>query len=92
MPKHSDAALEHIRRMETRIARQTELVEKLSNSDEDASAAGKRVKFLKSVLSEMRLQLGQLTATRADASRKSAAPRRAKLPRKKMARQLPSGG
>jgi len=83
MPKHLDAALEHIRRMETRIARQSELMERLSNSGEDTSAASERLQLLKSVLGEMRLQLGQLTPTKADASRKSAAPRRPKPPNKK---------
>ena len=83
MPKHLDAALEHIRVMETRIARQSELVERLSNSGEDTSAAKEQLQLLKSVLIEMRLQLGQLTPTEADASRKSVAPRYPKRPKKK---------
>ena len=83
MPKYSESALEHIRVMETRIARQTELVERLQNLGEDSSEATERLKLLKSVLTEMRSQLGQLTPTDADIHRKSPSPKRPRQPRKK---------
>lgn len=83
MPKYSESALEHIRVMETRIARQTELVERLQNSGEDSSEATKRLELLKSVLTEMRSQLGPLTPTDADIRRKSPSPERPRQPRKK---------
>jgi hypothetical protein len=83
MPKYSESALSHIRVMETRIARQVELVERLRNSGEDTSEAMKRLELLESVLAEMRSQLSQLTPTAADAKRKSATPKRPPQPRKK---------
>jgi hypothetical protein len=83
MPKHLDVALEHLRRMETRIARQSELVEKLSNSGKDTSAARERLQLLKSVLIEMRAQLGQLAQTEADTKRPTSASKRPQAPKKK---------
>jgi hypothetical protein len=83
MPKHLDTALEHLRRMETRIARQSELVEKLSNSGKDTSAARGRLQLLKSVLIEMRAQLSQLAQTEADTKRPTAASKRPQAPKKK---------
>ena len=83
MAKHSDPALEHIRLMETRIARQTEVLEKLRDSGEDAAAAAQRLELLKSVLTEMRLQLGQLAQTDADKKRKAAPPKGLRAPDKK---------
>ena len=82
MPKYSNPALEHIRMMETRIARQIALVEKLRKSGEDPSGAQQRLELLKSVLIEVRSQLGPLNPTDADRNRKSQSPRRSGPPRK----------
>jgi hypothetical protein len=83
MPKQLDPALEHLRRMENRVAQQTKLVEKLRKSGEDTTAAIQRLDLLKSALTEMRLQLGQLARTKADAKRKAAAPKQSPAPKKK---------
>lgn len=83
MPKQLDAAREHVRLMEDRIAQQSKVVEKLRKSGEDATAAIRRLELLKSVLTEMRLQLGQLAETEADKKRKAAPPKRPRAPKKK---------
>jgi uncharacterized membrane protein YccC len=81
MPKQLDAAREHVRLMEDRIAQQSRVVEELRKSGEDDTEAIRRLELLKSVLTEMRLQLGQLAETDADKKRKAAPPKMSKRPR-----------
>ena len=53
--------------MEARIKTQSALVERLSQSGEDASDAVKRLDLLLSALEKMKLQLGRLAQTAMDA-------------------------
>lgn len=57
------AAMEHIRRMETRIANQKLAIERLRIERRDTSDAMRRLALLHAALSEMRTQLAQLTPT-----------------------------
>lgn len=58
------AAIEHIRRMETRIANQELTIERLRIERRDISDAMRRLALLHAALAEMRTQLAQLTPTR----------------------------
>jgi len=69
--------------METRIARQTTLVEPLKGSGQDVAEATKRLELLKSVLTEMRSQLGQLVQTEAGTKRPTVVSKRPPAPKKK---------
>ena len=57
------AAIEHIRRMEARIANQTLAIERLRIERRDISDATRRLALLRAALAEMRIQLAQLTPT-----------------------------
>jgi len=73
----------NLRVMETRIARQTTLVEPLKGSGQDVAEATKRLELLKSVLTEMRSQLGQLVQTEAGTKRPTVVSKRPPAPKKK---------
>jgi hypothetical protein len=62
------AAIEHVRVMEARIAKQESAIERLRMMREDSSDAERRLRLLHAALAEMRTQLGQLTPTREQAS------------------------
>jgi hypothetical protein len=57
------AAIEHIRRMESRISNQKFAIERLRLEGRDTSDAMRRLKLLHAALAEMRSQLAQLTPT-----------------------------
>ena len=57
------AAIEHIRRMETRISNQKLAIERLRIERRDISDAMQRLALLHGALAEMRTQLAQLTPT-----------------------------
>ena len=57
------AAIEHIRVMEDRMAKQDVAIERLRMMREDSSDAERRLRLLRAALAEMRIQLGQLTPT-----------------------------
>ena len=57
------AAIEHIRVMEGRIAKQEAAIERLKVQREDTADAQQRVRLLGAALQEMRIQLAQLTPT-----------------------------
>jgi hypothetical protein len=57
------AAIEHIRRMESRISNQKLAIERLRLEGRDTSDATRRLKLLHAALAEMRSQLAQLTPT-----------------------------
>jgi hypothetical protein len=57
------AAIEHIRVMEARIAKQESAIERLRMRREELSDAERRLKLLRAALEEMRIQLAQLTPT-----------------------------
>ena len=59
----STAALEHIRLMEARIARQTALIVELRESGQDTLEAARRLALLHRALEEMRLLIGGLLPT-----------------------------
>ena len=59
----STAALEHIRLMEARIARQTALIVELRESGQDTLEAARRLVLLHRALEEMRLLIGGLLPT-----------------------------
>jgi DNA repair exonuclease SbcCD ATPase subunit len=58
------AAIEHIRVMEARIAKQDSAIERLRMMRENSSDAERRLKLLRAALAEMRTQLAQLTPTK----------------------------
>ena len=58
-----DAAIEHIRRMETRISNQKLAIERLRIERRDIADATRRLALLHAALEEMRIQLAQLTPT-----------------------------
>jgi hypothetical protein len=62
------AAIEHIRVMEARIAKQESAIERLRMMHEDSSDAERRLMLLRAALAEMRTQLAQLTPTREQVS------------------------
>lgn len=62
------AAIEHIRRMETRIANQKLAIERLRVERRDISDATRRLALLHAALAEMRTQLAQLTPTQEQVS------------------------
>jgi hypothetical protein len=65
MDHSSVAALQHIRQMESRIARQTELIVALRRSGEDTLEATRKLALLHGALEEMQIQLGGLLPTEA---------------------------
>jgi hypothetical protein len=67
-------AFELIRQMETRIERQSALIERLKQAGQDTSGAVYRLGLLHRALDEMRIQLGQLSPTPLDAKRPSESP------------------
>ena len=73
----SESAREHIRRMESRIEKQSAEIARLKQQGEDTAEATKRLAILQRVLEEVRQQLGQLSPTEADAkrARRTAQPR-----------------
>lgn len=62
------AAIEHIRRMETRISSQKLAMERLGIERRDMSDATRRLALLQTALEEMRAQLAQLTPSQQQVS------------------------
>jgi hypothetical protein len=57
------AAIEHLQRMEARIASQRAAIERLTWERGDSAAARRRLALLEAALGEMRIQLAQLSPT-----------------------------
>lgn len=76
-------ALEHIRRMETRIERQTATIGQINRSGQDTSQAVNRLNLLRRALEEMRLQLGQLSLSEMDRKRPESSALQFSVARKK---------
>ena len=66
MSSDQNPAGTHIRMMELRIEQQTELIERLKQSGEDTAEAVRRLALLEHAITEMRIQLGQLSPTARD--------------------------
>jgi hypothetical protein len=62
------AAIEHIRRMESRISSQNLAIERLTLEGGDTADATRRLKLLHAALAEMRSQMAQLTPTQEQVS------------------------
>jgi hypothetical protein len=72
MNRVSASAKEHLRRMESRIAEQLELIGRLRQMGQDTSQPMRKLALLQAALAEMRIQLGHLVpeeAKRLDRSR-----------------------
>jgi hypothetical protein len=63
MTDTSAAAYQHIRQMESRIARQTAHIVELQQSGQDTLEAARRLALLHHALEEMRLLIGNLVPT-----------------------------
>ena len=66
MSSDQNPAGTHIRMMELRIAEQTQLIERLRQSGQDTAEAVRRLALLQHAITEMRIQLGQLSPTPRD--------------------------
>ena len=57
------AAIDHIRLMEARIAKQEATIQQLSDAGQDTSESESKLRLLHAALDEMRLQLPRLVPT-----------------------------
>jgi hypothetical protein len=69
MTSNKDPALTQLRRLQDRLDRQTEDVERLESAGQDASQARQRLKLMQAAMKEMRIHLGVLGPTAQDDKR-----------------------
>jgi nucleotidyltransferase/DNA polymerase involved in DNA repair len=74
------SAKEHLRRMESRIERQLELVERLRKAGQDTSEPVRKLALLQAAFAEMRIQIGHLIPEEAKPANRSRPSSRRPLP------------